>query len=214
MKIILLILLINISTLAIQEDFNSLDSWNPLSFKKVERQSKYTTEMGILKSKSNNSASGIIYKDTFNPYTTSSVKWRWRVDNIYKSGDARSKSGDDFPLRVYIIFRSNKKSLKESLAKSIYGEALPHSALSYVWDSKNNIGEVIRNPYTSSARQIIIESGSKNLKRWIVEERNILEDYRLAFGEDPPNKASIAIMNDSDNTGESSISYMDYIYIK
>ena len=45
------------------------------------------------------------------------------------------------------------------------------------------------------------------------QEVNILEDYKAAFGKDPPEIASIAIMNDSDNTKESSISYVDYIVI-
>jgi hypothetical protein len=34
-----------------------------------------------------------------------------------------------------------------------------------------------------------------------------------AFGEDPPSVANLAIMNDSDNTGESAVSYIDYIEI-
>ena len=32
-----------------------------------------------------------------------------------------------------------------------------------------------------------------------------------AFGCKPPEKAGIAMMNDSDNTGEQSVSYLDYI---
>jgi len=37
--------------------------------------------------------------------------------------------------------------------------------------------------------------------------------HKDAFGEDSPSQASIAIMNDSDNTGEGSVSYIDYIEI-
>jgi hypothetical protein len=47
----------------------------------------------------------------------------------------------------------------------------------------------------------------------VEEEANILEDYTKAFGAAPPAIASIAIMNDSDNTGESSVSYVDYIEV-
>lgn len=35
---------------------------------------------------------------------------------------------------------------------------------------------------------------------------NLPEDDRKAFGADPPGMASVAIMNDSDNTGEQSMS--------
>jgi hypothetical protein len=42
---------------------------------------------------------------------------------------------------------------------------------------------------------------------------DVFEVYREAFGVLPPRTASIAIMNDSDNTGERSVSYVDYIEV-
>jgi hypothetical protein len=48
---------------------------------------------------------------------------------------------------------------------------------------------------------------------WVEERVNILTDYRRAFGEDPPATASLAIMNDSDDTGQSSVSYVEFIEI-
>ena len=60
---------------------------------------------------------------------------------------------------------------------------------------------------------IPLRSGSALAGQWLEEERNILEDYREAFGEDPPATAGLAFMNDSDNTGESSESWIDWIEI-
>jgi Protein of unknown function (DUF3047) len=37
--------------------------------------------------------------------------------------------------------------------------------------------------------------------------------HKLAFNRNPPEVATIAIMNDSDNTGEASVSYIDFIEI-
>jgi hypothetical protein len=42
---------------------------------------------------------------------------------------------------------------------------------------------------------------------------NVLDDYRRAFDEDPPAVARLAVMSDSDNTGEQAISYIDYIEV-
>ena len=42
---------------------------------------------------------------------------------------------------------------------------------------------------------------------------NIVQDYQAAFGEDPPPIVAIAIMSDSDNTGESAKAYIDYIKV-
>jgi hypothetical protein len=47
--------------------------------------------------------------------------------------------------------------------------------------------------------------------KWFEEEINILEDYRRAFGRDPQKEAYIGIMCDTDNTKESTISFLDYI---
>ena len=42
---------------------------------------------------------------------------------------------------------------------------------------------------------------------WFEEERNLYEDYKLAFGSEPPLLVGIGIMTDSDNTGESAVAY-------
>jgi len=38
--------------------------------------------------------------------------------------------------------------------------------------------------------------------QWVAEERDLLADYRLMFGTDPQAANAIAIMTDTDNTGE------------
>lgn len=222
-KIIILCTLVLLTTLSfseeIKENFDSLKLWEDFTFKKIENKSKYIIDEGVLVTSSENSASGILYKERFNPYETPIIKWKWKVDNIYEKGDSKIKSGDDFPIRIYITFKydpevsSFNKKFKYLLVKKLYGEYPPHSALNYVWDSKNKSGEIVINPYISSSREILIQVGKENLTKWIEEERNILEDYYKAFGEYPPKEASIAIMNDSDNTKESSKSYLDYLYI-
>ncbi len=58
---------------------------------------------------------------------------------------------------------------------------------------------------------IALQAGTSNTGKWQTEEVNILRDYQMAFGEKPASTVSIAIMNDSDNTEEDSISYVDFI---
>jgi len=59
-----------------------------------------------------------------------------------------------------------------------------------------------------------IISESSKLNQYRVHEVNVLKDYIEAFGENPPKNVSIAIMTDSDNTHEKSLSYIDYIEVK
>jgi len=60
---------------------------------------------------------------------------------------------------------------------------------------------------------IALEKGKEKVGMWQEEKVNILWDYRAAFGADPPASASIAIMNDPDNTGQASASYLNFIEV-
>lgn len=205
------------------EDFDDLNNWKPLHFPKIEEHSTYTVESkdaeSYLKAESKASASGLIYKNEFNVYEFPKVRWRWKVENIYKNGNAKTKKGDDYPIRVYIIFKYDPKKagfwekITYNTAKLIYGEYPPHSSLNYIWANREHGESILTSPYTDRAKMIHLQQGEARLGVWIVEEINILEDYQRAFGEEPPSVTSIAIMNDSDNTGESSVSYVDYIEV-
>ena len=61
---------------------------------------------------------------------------------------------------------------------------------------------------------IVVESGPAKLNTWITEERNVYEDYKRAFGEEPPMISGVAIMTDTDNTGESAEAYYGDILFK
>jgi hypothetical protein len=61
---------------------------------------------------------------------------------------------------------------------------------------------------------IVVESGETNLNQWLNEERNLYEDYKKAFDEEPPMISGVAIMTDTDNTGESATAYYGDILFK
>jgi hypothetical protein len=54
---------------------------------------------------------------------------------------------------------------------------------------------------------IAVESGPELAGQWVTVRRNVVDDYRKAFGEDPPQVGAIAIMTDTDNTGESATAW-------
>jgi hypothetical protein len=85
--------------------------------------------------------------------------------------------------------------------------------LAYVWANSEEQKTIITSPYTDKARLIALKKGSGKVGFWQNEEVNILRDYRKAFGSDPPTIASIAIMNDSDNSSQKSVSYLDFIEV-
>jgi hypothetical protein len=75
-------------------------------------------------------------------------------------------------------------------------------AINYVWAAHMPRGSFAASPYTKNAFVVAVESGDGKAGEWLTEERNIYEDYRKVFGEEPPHLGGIAIMTDTDDTGD------------
>ncbi len=200
------------------------DGWKPLTFKKIEKHTTYTLveedNALVVKAVAEASASGLTREIKINPKEYPIVKWRWKVTNVLKKGDVRRKEGDDYPARIYITFEydSSKVSLFEKAKyegiRVWYGRYPPLGAINYIWESKSPIGTMVPNPFTDRVMMFVVESGPSKLNQWVNEERNIFEDYKKAFGQDPPMISGIAIMTDTDNTGESATAYYGDIFFK
>ena len=195
------------------------DGWKPLVFKKIDRHTQYSlvhdsaTDSTVVKAFSQASASGLIREMPIDPEKFPIIKWRWKATGLYKNGDVSRKDGDDFPVRIYITFEYNAHNVgffekaSFSALRLIYGEYPPIGAITYIWENKLPINTIVPNPFTDRVKMIIVESGEKKLNTWVDETRNIFDDYVKAFGKKPPMISGVAIMTDSDNTGEFAVSY-------
>lgn len=61
---------------------------------------------------------------------------------------------------------------------------------------------------------IVVQSGERRVNTWMVEEQNVYEDYQKIFGNEPPMIAAVGIMTDTDDTGESALSFYGDIVFK
>jgi hypothetical protein len=207
----------------LREDFNDLKDWRPLNFPNIGRHTRYTIvtkgHESYLKAESNASASGLVLAKEFNVYEYPRMRWRWKVDNVYRKGDVHTQAGDDYPMRLYVLFKNDSDQtgpmdgLGHSVERLMFGKYLPHSSLNYIWASRETTENIVTSPYTNRVKMILIEKGATRLGRWLEEQVDIVKDYERAFHQKPPETAELAIMNDSDNTGESSVSYIDWIEI-
>ncbi len=207
-----------------REDFNNLDNWRPVAVSNKPEQTKYSIEKcnngSCLKAESNKSVLALAHKDEFNVYTYPNVRWRWKVSNVYRNANPETREGDDYPMRIYVAFRYDPKApssigqrLKFGLINTIYGDYPPQAALNYVWANDESQKTILSSPFSDTVKLIALEKGNTKVGTWQEEEINIVQDYRKAFGSDPPQMAGIAVMNDSDNTGQSSTSYIDFIEV-
>lgn len=200
------------------------DGWKPLTFPKIPQQTTYNLvtdgDRVAVKAVSRASSSGYTKEILIDPKEYPIIQWQWKVSNILKAGNVAKKEGDDYPARIYVTFQydSGKVGLfgkaKYEAAKLIYGQYPPLGALNYIWESRAPVGTAVPNPYTEQVHMIVVESGPAKLNTWMTEERNVYEDYKRAFGAEPPMISGVAIMTDTDNTGESAEAYYGDIVFK
>ncbi|CUQ67580.1 DUF3047 domain-containing protein [Candidatus Nitrospira inopinata] len=192
------------------------EGWKPLTFKKIPKPTVYELvrdgERVVVKAVSESSASGLMKEVKINPKEFPIVRWSWKVENLIQKSDVTRKEGDDYPARLYITFEydpgkvSVVKKLKFMAGRALFGD-IPIAAINYIWETKTQVGTVLANAYTDFVKMIVVQSGPQNVGQWIEESRNLYEDYKNAFGEEPPMINGVAIMSDTDNTGERATAY-------
>ena len=190
--------------------------WTPLTFKKIPKHTEYSLvkdgEQVVVRATSDASASGLTKEVAINPKDYPIVRWRWKVENLLQHSDVSRKDGDDYPARLYITFAydpghvSFGRKLKYKAGRALFGD-IPIGALNYIWETKTLVGTIVENAYTDFAQMIVVESGLSKVGMWVEEERNIYEDYKKAFGEEPSLINGVAIMSDTDNTKERAVAF-------
>ncbi|MBI4424092.1 MAG: DUF3047 domain-containing protein [Elusimicrobia bacterium] len=189
------------------------EGWKPLTFRKVPRRTEYRVEReagnAFLAARSSASASGLHRPAPVELARAPVLAWRWRVARVVAGADARRRSGDDYAARLYVAFAYDpqRASLwqraRYGTVKALYGEYPPHAAINYVWDNRLASGTELDNAYTSRVKMVVLRSGNGEAGRWLSERRDVREDYRRLFGAEPPRVSFIAVMTDTDDTGES-----------
>lgn len=176
-----------------------LTGWSDKKFKgKTSYSLVQDGDKTVLKAHSVKAASGLIKKMTVDAKKFPMLRWSWKIDNLITKEDIKKKEGDDFPARIYVVFPRSFWRMR---------------AITYAWASKAPKESTHPSPYTSNAMIIIVESGPEKVGQWVKEERNIFEDYRRIFGEDPPEIGAVALMTDTDDTQEEVTAYYGDIYL-
>ena len=162
---------------------SDLSGWTD---KTIKGSTSYTLEDGALKAHSVKAASGKIKKLSIDVHKYPKITWSWRIDHVLKREDIKQKSGDDFAARVYVLF-----------PRTFFWRM---RAINYVWAAKMPKGSEAPSPYTKNSVIVAVESGDEGAGKWVSEERNIYEDYKRIYGEEPPLLGGVAIMTDTDDT--------------
>lgn len=191
--------------------------WKPLGVSSAKNATRYAlvsdNGVTVMRAESSAAASGLSRAITVNPAEFPILQWRWKISNVLAASDIRSKDGDDYPARVYVMFDYPLEKLpfvertKIRMARALHDPNLPAATLCYVWDGKAPAGTIVTSSYTSRVRMVVVESGASRVNEWHTVERDIAADFRTAFGEEAPAVSAVAIATDTDNTGESTTAY-------
>lgn len=165
-----------------------LSGWEKERFK-GETEYSLVREGGqmVVKAHSSAAASGLIKKVQLDPMKYRYLRWKWKVAEPLGNRAEKTKAGDDYSARVYVIFPG-----------LFFWQT---KAINYVWANRLSKEESFPNPYTGNAMMVVVESGPEKAGTWINEQRDILADYRSLFGGEPRKLGAIAVMTDTDNTG-------------
>jgi hypothetical protein len=109
--------------------------------------------------------------------------WEWKPLVLPERGDVRDPKRNDQASRVMVVFEGMK-------------------GIQYVWDTTAPVGTEARPEELELFQRvlIVVRSGASGLGQWSRERRNVAEDYRRLFDEDPPPVKMVGVESHSNDT--------------
>ena len=152
-----------------------------------------------LKAVADNAAAGLGKKVNIDLNLTPFINITWKVEKDLKGINEKSKKGHDFAARLFVI-------------KKTGATALSNRAINYVFSSNNNIGDNWPSPFTKKSIDNVLSTTKENFNKWVTVKANVKEDFKKFHDLDVNELNGIAIMADTDNSKNKSISYYQNIY--
>jgi hypothetical protein len=180
----------------------------PTDYRVVEQDGKR-----VLEAKSDKSATGILQETAIDVAATPVLRWTWRAGTVLPNADLTRPGTDDSPVRLIVSFDGDHEKLDfedramARMVKLMSGREMPYASIMYVWDNKLPAESVLENPHSGRVRMLVVESGAAGAAQWLSYQRNLIEDYRRAFGEEPGRVISVGVMTDTNRTESSVVSH-------
>ena len=205
MKIFLILLSVILTQLpfgpsapeAPEEEKTPVKGWWMVSYFAVPPTQYSKVGKGIIKADSLGSRSSIFKEVGDKASHLSFLSWEWKVSNVVRSAIETKKDRFDTAARVMVVFGKGQTF-------SIFGRGEPSGPrIEYTWASHLPKGHIFDHPGKKYCKVFVLESGEGKVGQWVYEERNIIKDYKTAFGTDPDEVSAIGIETDTDHSNES-----------
>jgi hypothetical protein len=163
---------------------------------------------GALEADSAEGGSGMWRKIRIDPHAQPVLEWRWRVPPPEPGSPPLGVTSSRSPMtRLSLAFHGDAAKLdvddrvKLRLARALTAHGLPYASLLYVWMVGVPAGTVLPFSHTDRVRMIVVQSGLERVGEWVTFRRNVVEDFRRAFAEEPGDIVGVGLMTDYGDDG-------------
>lgn len=136
------------------------------------------------------------------PQATPRIRIRFKVTAWPAKGDLRRKGTEDAALRIFVLFDRGGGLLS------------PPDTLGYAFASSNPVGKTLTSERFDNVKFIPVATARGYDGGWIEVERDLVADYKAAFGRaSVPKIKAIGIKSDGNNTDAKAAAVIDRIEI-
>jgi hypothetical protein len=140
-------------------------------------------------------------KGKVNLKDTPLLEWSWKVTALPKGANSCRKATDDQAAQVFVVWPR-------------FPEAVRSRIIGYVWDTTAPAGTTCKSEKTGTVTYVVVRSGTADLGKWFTERRNVAEDFRRIYGEEPDAPAAVSVAIDSNDTSSTSESFIGSILFR
>jgi hypothetical protein len=140
-----------------------------------------------LKSHDENSTITMDIKGKVNLQSTPILEWSWKAVTLPAGGDVRHGATDDEVLQVYVDWPRAPAMVRSRI-------------IGYVWGRVAPVDTIVKSEKTRTVTYVVVRSGPAELGQWRTERRNVREDYKKIYGEEPENPGAISVAINTNNT--------------
>jgi hypothetical protein len=161
----------------------------------------------VLRAEGRDSASALLREVEIDVFACHELVWSWRVDQLQEAADIRVKAKEDVAASVLLLFGD----------PGMLASPDPVPTLRYAWTNDSVAEEtIVDNPYLPGVvRSLVVRSGDELLGQWLVERRNMHDDFVKAFGHAPDDELyAVALFTDNDQTQQPVQAYYEWIDIR
>ena len=156
----------------------------------------------VLHLKSDGDSSAVSKEVKVDVKTWQILEWSWRVVKLPAGGDARKSATDDEAAQTYVV-------------SPRFPSAVRSRVIAYIWDTTAPVGSVFKSEKTGTVTYVVVRSGPADLNKWLTERRNVLEDYKKIYGENPSEEVGvISVLIDSNDTRSSAEAFVGAILFR